>query len=90
MGQRRGGNGVVRRVEFRAPMTAAILSNNRRTKPLGLNGGAPGKAGRNLVIRQGDQTEVVDPVEELQLQTGDTLIIKTPGGGGYGSPPQTD
>jgi len=83
-GFHRGGDGVVRRIEFRAPMTAAILSNNRLTAPFGLHGGAPGKAGRNRVIRQDGHAEVVDSVGELQLETGDTLIIETPGGGGYG------
>jgi 5-oxoprolinase (ATP-hydrolysing) len=85
-GCRRGGNGVVRRIEFRAPMTAAILSNNRLTAPFGLHGGAPGQAGRNYVTRKDGQTEAVDSVEELQLETGDTLNIETPGGGGYGEP----
>ena len=85
-GFHRGGNGVVRRIEFRAPMTAAILSNNRLTEPFGLHGGAPGRAGRNYVARKDGQTEAVDSVEELQLETGDTLVIETPGGGGYGEP----
>lgn len=85
-GLHRGGDGVIRKIEFRAPMTAAILSNNRRTAPSGMNGGGPGKVGLNRIQRHGGQTEAVDPVEEIQLQTGDTLVIETPGGGGYGSP----
>jgi len=79
-----GGNGVVRRIEFCAPMQAAILSNNRLTAPFGMQGGAPGQVGRNCVIRRDGHTEVVDSVGELQLETGDTLIIETPGGGGFG------
>jgi 5-oxoprolinase (ATP-hydrolysing) len=85
-GCHRGGDGVERHIEFRAPMTAAILSNNRLTAPFGLGGGAPGQAGRNRVMRGGGHVEVVDSVGELQLETGDTLIIETPGGGGYGDP----
>ncbi len=89
-GRHRGGNGVVRRIEFRAPMTAAILSNNRRTAPFGLDGGAPGKPGHNRVIRRDGHCEDVDPVAELAVETGDTIVIETPGGGGFGSPPPDD
>lgn len=81
----RGGNGVVRSIEFRAPMQAAILSNNRRIGPFGLQGGTSGKTGRNYILRQDGHTEAVSSTSELQLETGDTLIIETPGGGGYGN-----
>src|SRR5690606_19366856 len=47
----RGGDGVVREIEFLAPMSAAILANRRRVAPFGLAGGAPGEPGRNCVIR---------------------------------------
>ncbi len=83
-GQYRGGNGVVRSIEFCAPMQAAILSNNRLTAPFGIHGGASGQAGCNRVMRSDGHAEVVDSVGELQLETGDTLIIETPGGGGFG------
>ena len=39
----RGGNGMVREVEFLEPMTAAILSERRVHPPYGLNGGVGGK-----------------------------------------------
>ncbi|MDP6675872.1 MAG: hydantoinase B/oxoprolinase family protein [Gammaproteobacteria bacterium] len=84
-GLHRGGNGVVRSIEFRAPMQAAILSNNRLTAPFGLQGGTSGKAGRNYIVRRDGHTEAVSSVGELKLETGDTLIIETPGGGGYGN-----
>jgi len=87
-GHHRGGDGVVRKIEFLAPMTAAILSNNRLIAPFGLQGGAPGQTGRNSIMRQSGCVEAVDSVADLQLQVGDTLIIETPGGGGYGELPQ--
>src|SRR5690606_31066694 len=46
-GRYRGGDGVVRELEFLEPMHAAILSNRRRTVPFGLAGGEPGRCGRN-------------------------------------------
>jgi 5-oxoprolinase (ATP-hydrolysing) len=45
-GQYGGGNGVVRRIRFRAAMTAAILSNRRRFAPFGLAGGVRDSEGR--------------------------------------------
>ena len=42
-GRHRGGDGLLRCVEFREAMTAAILSNHRRVAPFGLAGGAPGQ-----------------------------------------------
>ena len=47
-GAHRGGDGLVRRIEFREAMTAAILSNHRRIAPFGLAGGEAGAAGRSI------------------------------------------
>lgn len=80
-----GGNGVIRRVQFREPMTAAILSNHRHVPPFGLRGGSPGKTGRNYVVRQNGTTEALDSKASVQMQPGDTIVIETPGGGGYGA-----
>jgi 5-oxoprolinase (ATP-hydrolysing) len=41
-GRHAGGNGSVRRIEFRAPLSGALLANHRRIAPFGLDGGAPG------------------------------------------------
>ena len=58
-GAHRGGDGTVRRLRFRAPMTANILSNRRVVPPFGLAGGAPGAVGRNRVERA-DGTDRAD------------------------------
>ncbi|MBD2461494.1 hydantoinase B/oxoprolinase family protein [Oscillatoria sp. FACHB-1407] len=83
-GQRHGGNGVIRRLQFREPMTAAILSSHRVVSPFGLNGGEPGAIGRNLVERADGTVEVLSSNAEVHMQPGDRFIIETPGGGGYG------
>ncbi|MEB3338079.1 MAG: hydantoinase B/oxoprolinase family protein, partial [Leptolyngbyaceae bacterium] len=83
-GQYQGGDGVIRRIQFREAMTAAILSNHRRVAPFGLQGGAPGAVGRNWVER-GDRTiEPLDSTAVIEMQPGDIFVIETPGGGGYG------
>jgi N-methylhydantoinase B/oxoprolinase/acetone carboxylase alpha subunit len=80
-----GGDGAIRRIEFREPMKAAILSNNRRVAPFGMDGGNAGKPGANYVIRESGERERLDGIDELTVETGDILVIETPGGGGYGS-----
>ncbi|PZV06578.1 MAG: 5-oxoprolinase, partial [Leptolyngbya sp.] len=79
-----GGNGIVRRVEFREPMTAAILSNHRRVPPFGLSGGQSGQVGENRVIRADGQVEVLPGQATVTVEPGDCIQIATPGGGGYG------
>ncbi|MEY2834231.1 MAG: hypothetical protein RLZZ574_3491, partial [Cyanobacteriota bacterium] len=83
-GEYSGGNGVVRKVRFLAPMTAGILSSHRVVPPFGLNGGEAGKVGKNYVIRQDRTVEVLNSTATVEMQPGDTFAIKTPGGGGWG------
>jgi 5-oxoprolinase (ATP-hydrolysing) len=84
-GRHRGGDGLVRRVEFREPMTAAILSNHRRVAPFGLAGGAPAMTGRNTITRDGASvSETLAATDGLAVQPGDQIQIETPGGGGFG------
>ncbi|MGI9343412.1 MAG: hydantoinase B/oxoprolinase family protein [Gammaproteobacteria bacterium] len=85
-GRHRGGDGVIRKLEFLEPMRAAILSNNRTTRPPGLAGGEPGRPGRNSVLPPDGPRTDYGPVAEFPVSAGDVLVIETPGGGGYGIP----
>jgi 5-oxoprolinase (ATP-hydrolysing) len=85
-GASRGGDGLVREIEFREPMTAGILSNHRRIAPFGLAGGGPGRVGINTVIRRDGRSEALQATAELAVDAGDRLRIETPGGGGWGTP----
>ena len=85
-GSHRGGNGVIRRIRFCEVMTAAILSGHRLVAPFGLAGGAAGAVGRNWVERADGTIEPLGSKAEVGMQPGDTFVIATPGGGGYGSP----
>ena len=85
-GQHRGGDGVVRRLCFREPMNAAILSNRRRVAPHGLDGGLPALTGRNYVIRANGNVAFLPATASVEMQAGDVFVIETPGGGGYGVP----
>jgi 5-oxoprolinase (ATP-hydrolysing) len=83
-GQWRGGDGVVREIEFLGPMQAAMLSNRRRVAPAGLAGGSPGERGRNYVLRADGLREELAATVAVELAAGDRFVIETPGGGGYG------
>jgi 5-oxoprolinase (ATP-hydrolysing) len=85
-GAHRGGDGVVREIEFLEPMTASVLSNRRRVAPFGLRGGSPGAAGKNYVIRADGTVEPLEATASVSVGPGDHFVMETPGGGGYGPP----
>jgi len=84
-GAQRGGDGVIRRIEFLTPMTLSLLTTRRDTAPFGLGGGNPGAKGANRLLRGGTWS-VLDGMVQLQIERGDLIEIATPGGGGYGKP----
>ena len=83
-GEYRGGDGLVREVEFLEPMNAAILSERRVKKPYGINGGGSGKSGRNIFFRKDGTTLFLGGKNEILAGVGDRIRIETPGGGGFG------
>jgi N-methylhydantoinase B len=82
-GKHSGGNGVVRRIRFLAPMTANILSGHRIIPPFGLNDGEAGIVGRNWIQRQNGIEENLDSTATVKMKPGDVFVIETPGGGGF-------
>ena len=85
-GRQRGGDGVVRRIRFLEPMTAAILSSHRRVPPYGMDGGGTGAVGRNRVERADGRVVELAGTDQVEMEAGDVFVIETPGGGGFGAP----
>jgi 5-oxoprolinase (ATP-hydrolysing) len=83
-GLNRGGDGTVRRLEFRAPMSGALLANHRRIAPFGLKGGGAGAIGTASIRRASGEVENLGATARFEVAPGDELTIETPGGGGYG------
>ena len=88
-GRFRGGDGLVREIEFLSPLRGSILSDRRLTRPYGLAGGEPGKRGRNLFQAPGGRRgrswpRVLSSKSEFEAPAGSVLEIQTPGGGGWG------
>ena len=84
-GAHKGGDGAVRRVRFRAPMTAAMLANRRATAPFGLHGGGDGKPGVNRIERADGAVTELGATGKAEVAPDDVFVIETPGGGGYGA-----
>ncbi|MBS7630053.1 hydantoinase B/oxoprolinase family protein [Candidatus Bathyarchaeota archaeon] len=86
-GEWRGGCGIVRSWTLLSPTaTVSILAERNKIRPWGLNGGSPGAAGEYM-LRRADGSMVKLPSKcTLRVYKGETLLIHTPGGGGYGSP----
>ncbi|CUM63553.1 uncharacterized protein PRCAT00001131001 [Priceomyces carsonii] len=91
-GKHRGGDGVVRDVEFTYPnLEVSCLTERRALAPFGLLEGADGLRGKNIWYRRSE----TDPSKFLRISLGgkcsvkvskgDRVVILTPGGGGFGS-----
>ena len=83
-GKWRGGDGIEREVLFKEELEINLLTQHRKEAPYGLNGGAPGKTGEQIIIRANGKTEKLRGMDSATIKPGDSLIIKTPGGGGWG------
>jgi 5-oxoprolinase (ATP-hydrolysing) len=80
-----GGCGVIRELEFLAPLEVSVLSQRRGPyPPYGMAGGEPGQRGENRLRRVGQSEQPLGGCAHVFVQPGDILTIATPGGGGYG------
>ena len=88
-GRHRGGFGVSYRVRLlRGEAKASFMMDHGRTGPHGLAGGLPGAVNR-IEVRRGNQVEEpphLSKGEGYHLAPGDTVQVRTPGGGGLGDP----
>lgn len=85
-GFHRGGDGLVREIEFRRPVTVSILSERRVHAPRGLKGGNDGARGANYILKKDKRKVYLGGKNSVEVLPGEILQILTPGGGGWGSP----
>ena len=83
-GKHRGGDGVIREVQFMTKAQVTVLSDRRKFAPYGLHGGEPGAKGLNILFRGNGKREELPSKVTTWVQAGDILSIQTPGGGGWG------
>lgn len=80
----RGGDGVVRALQFLTKAQVNLISDRRKFAPYGLNGAEVGACGVNVIIRQDGTQERLPSKFSMTVEKGDVLSIQTPGGGGWG------
>ena len=85
-GAYKGGDGVERVIRFLEPMRAQILANRRKCPPRGIAGGLDAAAGETFVTRGDGSALDLGATGAADMAPGDTITIRTPGGGGYGKP----
>jgi N-methylhydantoinase B/oxoprolinase/acetone carboxylase alpha subunit len=79
----RGGDGIRRDIELLADADVSLLSERRSVAPHGIHGGSDGAHGENLITRSEGQ-EVLPSKTTFRARAGETLSVRSPGGGGCG------
>ena len=80
-----GGEGLIREIELLGAAQVTLLSDRRKWPPYGLQGGAAGAPGRNVLMDAGRERDLPGKCS-LEVEPGAVLRVETPGGGGWGMP----
>jgi len=92
-GQQRGGFGLDYNVELRrGHARASFVMDHGRFGPQGALGGADGTPNQVTVWRSGESyvPEHLSKEQDISLEPGDRVHVRTPGGGGYGEAHRRD
>ncbi len=79
-----GGNGMHREILFLAPLALSLISQHRIQAPYGMKGGEAGKVGEQFLIKADGTKQLLKGIDSCEVNSGDRLVMLTPGGGGYG------
>ncbi|MBN1925244.1 MAG: hydantoinase B/oxoprolinase family protein [Prolixibacteraceae bacterium] len=79
-----GGNGIMRKITFLEAVNLSVLTQRRNSGPYGLNGGDDGLPGKQKIILKNGRETNLDSIQNIDIKAGDTFVMETPGGGGYG------
>ncbi|MDG2055640.1 MAG: hydantoinase B/oxoprolinase family protein [Phycisphaerales bacterium] len=88
-GHWRGGDGVERRIRFLSPLSVSMVTQHRIVSPFGLKGGGDGAVGQQWIERAAGGRVDLNSVDGAEVDTGDVLVLQTPGGGGWGNPKES-
>jgi N-methylhydantoinase B len=84
-GRYQGGEGIEREIEFLADAAVSLMGERRRNAPWGLAGGGSGATGEDWLIRGDGSKERLPGKTTINVAAGDRLLVRTPGGGGWGA-----
>ena len=85
-GRHRGGDGIERRIRFLEVAELSLLTQRRMVGPPGFQGGHAGERGRQWIERADGRVEPLAFAAATRVESGDVLVVQTPGGGGWGDP----
>lgn len=86
-GRYSGGDGLIRAMQLTGGSARVSLLAERHTvAPKGALGGADASTGKHTLLHANGERETLAAKTTRALAPGDTLIVQTPGGGGYGVP----
>ena len=85
-GLNNGGDGITRQIKFLEPVTATILAQHRVSAPFGMNDGAAGVCGNQFLISSKKKSKLKANTN-VKVEAGNSILINTPGGGGWGKKP---
>lgn len=87
-GRWRGGSGLELTFQVKGSGSRLLARGLERVRfrPWGKQGGRPGLPARLIVNRGTPGERVIDKIDMLALEDGDTVTLLTPGAGGYGDP----
>ncbi|HET7815747.1 MAG TPA: hydantoinase B/oxoprolinase family protein [Candidatus Baltobacteraceae bacterium] len=81
----RGGDGLIRALELTGGAARfSLLSERHAVAPKGAQGGGSARTGAHRVAAQGAPAQKLPAKTTRAFAPGETLVIQTPGGGGYG------
>jgi N-methylhydantoinase B len=94
-GRFRGGAGLVRALQVRAgTATISLLGERHAVRPHGSAGGGAGATARHTLLTADNGEEetmrTLPAKVTVQVNAGETLVVQTAGGGGYGAADERD
>lgn len=84
-GHFKGGDGLVKELEFLEHARVSVTGTRRKSGPPGAAGGSEGKPGVDYVLKKGRKKRL-KAGQSVVVEPGDRVRIETPGGGGYRKP----
>jgi len=86
-GRHRGGNGLEKVYLLLEDGDVSIHDDRHLTQPWGILGGRPGACSDKTLVRNGGARETLaSKVDNVRVRSGDRIVFRTAGGGGWGDP----
>ncbi len=86
-GKHRGGNGVEKIYLLLEAGEVSIHDDRHASQPWGILGGKSGAVSSKLLIREdGTREALPSKIDNVKVRSGDRIVFRTAGGGGWGDP----